>query len=120
MSAPLTTGAPASTVGALGSSLLALVIVIALILAMAWLLRRLPGAGFGASGGMKIVASLAVGVKERVMVVAVGEQHLVLGVTAQQITLLTTLDTPLPVDAAKPDFSGVLARFRGNKGGSGG
>jgi flagellar protein FliO/FliZ len=113
MSAPLATAAPASTVGALGSSLLALMLVIALILAMAWLLRRLPGAGFGASGSMKIVASLAVGVKERVMVVAVGEQQLVLGVTAQQITLLTTLDTPLPVDAAKADFSSVLARLRG-------
>jgi flagellar protein FliO/FliZ len=113
MSTPLATAsAPASTLGAIGSSLLALIVVIALILAMAWLLRRLPGAAMGSHGGMRIVASLAVGAKERVMVVSVGEKQLVLGVTGQQITLIDKLDTPLPVEPARADFAGVLARFK--------
>jgi flagellar protein FliO/FliZ len=117
MSAPLAAVtapavAPASTAGAIGGSLLALIAVIALILMLAWLLRRLPGAAMGSHGGMKVVASLAVGMKERVMVVQVGEQQLAIGVTAQQVTLLKTLDTPLPVDTTRPDFAGVLARFK--------
>lgn len=117
MSAPLAAvtapaATPASTAGAIGGSLLALIAVIALILLLAWVLRRLPGATMGSYGGMKVVASLAVGMKERVMVVQVGEQQLAIGVTTQQVTLLKTLDSPLPVDTSKPDFAGVLARFK--------
>ena len=80
--------APATgTLGALGGSLIALLLVVLLILALAWLLRRLPGGALRAHQELRIVAQLAVGVRERVVVVAVGETQLLLGVTAENVRL---------------------------------
>ncbi|WP_333623334.1 flagellar biosynthetic protein FliO, partial [Stenotrophomonas indicatrix] len=48
---------------------------------------------------MKLVASLNVGAKERVVVVEVNGQQLLLGVTAGGINALHTLPEPLPPPA---------------------
>ncbi len=49
--------------------------------------------------GLKIVTSMYLGTKERLVVVQVGDKQQLLGVTAQQITLLDTLEQPLPDNA---------------------
>lgn len=101
-------GASANSLGALGTSLLALLLVIGLILLLAWLLRRLPGfAGQRAHGQLRIVASLAVGMRERIVVVAVGDTQLVVGITADSIRLLHRLETPLTEPTAV-DFRQLL------------
>lgn len=97
---------------AVGGMVLALLMVLALILGMAWLLRRLSGVGLQNPSGLQPVASLAVGPKERVMVVQAGETQLVIGVTAHQISLLHRLETPLPAPAAGESFATLLARLR--------
>lgn len=73
----------------------ALTLIIALILAVAWLSRRsgiLPPAGH--RGALKVVDSKSLGSRERVVVVEVEKQWLVLGVTPGQINHLHTLDAP--------------------------
>lgn len=108
MSSELTSSAGAG-LGALGGSLLALALVVGLILGLAWLLRRLPGsAALRGHPELRLVASLAVGMRERVVVVVAGGQQLVLGVTAERITLLQTLDTPIREN--QPDFRLWLGR----------
>ncbi|MBB5016719.1 flagellar biosynthetic protein FliO [Rehaibacterium terrae] len=109
--------APFSTASTLGGTVMALLIVVAVILALGWLLRRLPGATVRGHGPLRVVAALPVGVKERVLLVAVGERQLLIGVTAQQITLLQTLDTPLPVEAAPESFAALLGKRLGQGGG---
>lgn len=105
--------APATgTLGALGGSLIALLLVVGLILALAWLLRRLPGAALRPHPGLRVVAQLAVGVRERLVVVEVGTQQLLLGVTGEQITLLQRLESPLG-EAPAADFASLLRRSRG-------
>ncbi|NUC26834.1 flagellar biosynthetic protein FliO, partial [Escherichia coli] len=63
----------------------ALIAIIALILAAAWLVKRL---GFAPKrtgvNGLKISASASLGARERVVVVDVEDARLVLGVTAGQ------------------------------------
>lgn len=82
-------------------------LVIALIIVLGWLLRRLRGAALlGGSRQLKIVASLAVGQRERVLVMQVGEEQWLLGVTAQQISSLGKLEQPLVIEPAK----GLLAK----------
>ena len=44
------------------------------------------------------------------MVVEIGDQQWVLGVTAEQVTKIDRLDPPLKTEAST-DFSQVLARF---------
>ena len=80
----------------LAGAFFALLLVLGLILGLAWLLRRLPGAGFRPVEGLRVVASLQLGAKERAVVVEVGGQQLLLGVTAAGISRLHELPQPLP------------------------
>lgn len=88
----------------------ALLGIILLILAAAWLVKRL---GFAAkptaAPGLKISASVSLGARERVVVVDVEDARLVLGVTANQINVLHTLP-PAAVTAEPPqaDFPSVM------------
>ena len=77
----------------------ALIAIIALILAAAWLVKRL---GFAPKrtgvNGLKISASASLGARERVVVVDVEDARLVLGVTAGQINLLHKLPPSAPTE----------------------
>lgn len=78
-----------------GSMILSLLMVLGLIVICAFVLKRFNLTQQSVSQ-LKVVTSLRLGTKERVMVVQVGEQQLLLGVTSQQITLLETLPETLP------------------------
>ena len=84
----------------LGGAVLALVAVLALIAGLAWLLKRLPATGLRGSEQLRVVSSLTVGQRERLLVVQVGEQQLLLGVTTGTIATLHVLPTPLDIPAA--------------------
>jgi flagellar protein FliO/FliZ len=94
-----------------------LAVVIAAIAGCAWLARR---AGLAqASGGrlMTLVAALPVGQKERVVVVELGEQWLVLGIAPGRVSQIATLPRgTLPEGAAAPafGFTALLDKARKN------
>jgi flagellar protein FliO/FliZ len=92
-------GAPALPAPVGGGDLLSvaasLTVVIGAIVLCGWLYRRTQGLG-GASGGVfSIVASQALGPKERIVVIEVADRQLVLGMTATQISTLHVFDTPV-------------------------
>jgi len=93
-------------------ALLALALVIGLIFALAWLLRRLPGTGFRPGDGLRVIAGVALGSKERAVVVEVNGEQLLLGVTPGAVSLLHTLNAPLPepTPARLPEFASLLKR----------
>ena len=99
-----------ASAGSLLSAVLALMLVVGLILGLAWLLRRMPGNAFNGSQGLRPIASLAVGTKERLMVVEVGGEQLLIGIAAGGIQLLHKLPQPLPEAAATVNFSELLAK----------
>ncbi len=69
---------------------LSLGVVVALIVVAAWLLRRSPlGAFARANGPLKIVATLPLGPKERLILVETGGSRLLLGVSPAGISTLT-------------------------------
>ena len=85
--------APASAVEGFGLAPVvevaaALALVVVVIFAIAWALRRMQAAGVAGGGQMKVVAGLPVGPRERVLVVEVGGTQLLLGVTPTQIRRL--------------------------------
>jgi|GEM_PF-2227736 len=111
--------APAAS-GSLGGAVFALVLVVGLILALSWLARRIPalgGGGAGAHPALRVVGSLALGPRDRLVVVAVGETQLLLGVGAGGTRTLHTLDQPLPApgDRPTPAFAQLLAQHFGKK-----
>lgn len=107
--------AAGSTLSAIGGMVFALLIVLALILALAWLLRRLPVSGMQAQKNLQVVASLSVGPKERLLVIEAGNTQLLIGVTANQISLLHELPTPLPAATQGPGFAALLAKRLGKE-----
>lgn len=111
--------------------LLAFLLVVALIPLALWLMRRSGIAGTGQPGLMRTVSSLALSPSQKVVVVELGQgtgaKWLVLGVSAERITALHTLDTPpsLPTgELAQPQAVTVqqlIQRWRQpRQGGSGG
>ena len=75
--------------------ILSLLIVLMVVVASAYLLKKFQVTTQKSHQHLKVVTSLHVGTKERVVIVQVADKQLVLGVTANQITLLDTLDCPL-------------------------
>ena len=95
-----------------GGTLLALILVVALIIALAWLVKKLPGAGLKAVSGLRVVASLAVGPRERVVVVDCAGQQLLIGVTQHGVNLLHTLPEPLIDAPMQAGFAELLAKLK--------
>jgi flagellar protein FliO/FliZ len=100
--APVAQSAPVISGGAsLAHAGLGLFAVIALILGMAWLARRVGLVRHGSGGAtMKVVGSLMLGARQKVVMVEVGDTWLVLGVSAGEIRPLHTL--PAQPDAMVP------------------
>ena len=111
--------APASTAGSLGGAVFALVLVVGLILLLGWLAKRMPGlGGTRNNAALRVVGSLALGPRDRVVVVAVGDTQLLLGVGSGGTRTLHTLAEPLPVapeSKATPAFAQLLAQHFGKK-----
>jgi flagellar protein FliO/FliZ len=91
-----------------------LAVVIGTIAGCAWLARRAGLAQVSRGQLMKVVAAIPVGAKERVVVVELQEQWLVLGVAPGRVSSLATLPrAELPPQAqAAFDFRNLLSKAR--------
>jgi len=85
--------------GALMQLGLGLVLVVGLILLLAWLVRRVNGVAV-AGQGMKVLAAIPLGQRERAVLVQVGEQQMLLGVAPGRVNLLARFEEPV-VDSAE-------------------
>ena len=76
--------------------LLGLILVLLVIAAVAWLLRRFGHLQSGAGGALRIVGGLSLGPRERAVLIQVGERQLLLGVAPGRVQMLHVLDQELP------------------------
>ncbi|WJG10616.1 flagellar biosynthetic protein FliO [Aliiglaciecola sp. LCG003] len=91
----------------IASIFLSLLLVIAIVFALALLMRRFNVTASG-NGQLKVVASMVAGTRERVMVIEVGQEQHLIGVTATNINHLAKLDTPLD----SPEKSATAVSFK--------
>ena len=86
----------------LTSLALGLGILVALLWAALWLLRRARPGGCVRHDDCRIVRSLNLGPREKLVVVAIGRRQVALGVGSAAVSLLCELDEPLspPAPAA--------------------
>ena len=110
--APLTVAAPGADYGLTAVALkmgLTLAVLLGVIYAAFWLLRRYGpkiGLGPGGRGGMvRLIDHVSVGPKKSVVVVRFLNKDILLGVTDHAITRLAETEH----DAAKTDFADALA-----------
>lgn len=81
--------------------LTALSFVLAMVFALAWGAKKYMGkfgGGFGAGGPVRVLASSQIDIKKSVMIVDVAGEALVLGISGDNITMLTKLEDEERVD----------------------
>ena len=80
-----------SPVAGLFQILLGLAAVLTLMAVAAWLFKKIGPVNTGNQLPVKIIGGVSVGNRERIMVVEVADQWIVVGITAQQINTLSTM-----------------------------
>lgn len=71
---------------------LGLIFILFLIFSMAWFLRKMGYSNMTGQGQLKVVATLNFGQKEKIALIQVGKQQLLVGMTATQINTLHVLN----------------------------
>jgi flagellar protein FliO/FliZ len=107
--------------GGLGEVTFALFVVLVAIFGIAWLVRRMRGLGAAGTQGIEILAQVALGARERAVVVKVGEERILLGVAPGRVSTLHVLprDAQLPSGPAPgqapslPNFATLLKKSLG-------
>ena len=95
----------------LASLSLTIGLIVVLLWGAVWALRRLRPAAGSAGGDCAVIRVLALGPRERLLVVRVGERHLVIGVGGSGVSLLCELETPLPPPSAiNPPFAAAIGK----------
>ena len=72
-----------------------LLLVVALIAGGAWLVRKVHGGARSRGDSLRLLAVQSLGARERIAVVAIGDQQLVVGLTPNSINTLYVPDEPL-------------------------
>lgn len=115
---PVTTAATVAAAPAVSSGVagqltqlvFGLLLVLGLIFFLAWLLRRVQQAGLAGKGQViELIGSRALGPRDRLMLVQVGNEQILLGLSPGTITALHVLKEPVQVpsgtEKATPEFA---------------
>jgi flagellar protein FliO/FliZ len=104
---------PASplSVGSLTQLTLSLVAIVALILAIGWVLKRFKLTAPRSSGDIAVLDEVSVGPRERIVLVRIGESQLLVGVSAGGIVPLTPLAMPIALQV-NPRVAPFAERLR--------
>ncbi|MBI5429615.1 MAG: flagellar biosynthetic protein FliO [Nitrosomonadales bacterium] len=94
---------PAVSSGSILQIIFSLLLVLAVIVLVAWLLKRMNAGQHGSGNLLKVVGGIAVGQRERVVLVEVQDTWLVVGVGPGQIRTLHTLQKPASVNRNAED-----------------
>ena len=113
--APVASGGVA---GQLTQLVFGLLLVLGLIFFLAWLLRRVQQAGPAGKGQViELIGSRALGPRDRLMLVQVGNEQILLGLSPGTITALHVMKEPIEVptttDKATPEFAQHLLKILG-------
>ncbi|WLG92043.1 flagellar biosynthetic protein FliO [Pseudomonas cucumis] len=104
--------------GQLTQLVFGLLLVLGLIFFLAWLLRRVQQAGPAGKGQViELIGSRALGPRDRLMLVQVGNEQILLGLSPGTITALHVLKEPVQVpsgtEKATPEFAQRLFELLG-------
>ncbi|MCG8292954.1 MULTISPECIES: flagellar biosynthetic protein FliO [Pseudomonas] len=115
---PVVSAASSGSVsGQLAQMVFGLLLVVGLIFFLAWLLRRMQGTAQRGAPVIEIVGSRAIGPRDRLLLVQVGKEQILIGHTPGSIEALHVLAEPVEVPAgarqAAPEFAQRLLELMG-------
>ncbi|MBM3109035.1 flagellar biosynthetic protein FliO [Pseudomonas arcuscaelestis] len=107
----------ANAAGQLTQLVLGLLLVLGLIFLLAWLLRRVQNAAPGSGQVIEILGSRNLGPRDRLLLIQVGKEQILIGHTPGSIEALHVLAEPVEVPAgarqATPEFAQRLMELMG-------
>jgi len=106
---PISPGVGGGDILSIGVSMF---IVVAVIMVLGWFFSRSRLVGGGGSDVINVVATRALGPKERLMVVEVADQQLLVGMTATGVQTLHVFDKPVCVAEEPGNPVGFAGRLR--------
>ena len=110
-----------SSAGGIGQVTVALLLVLAVVFALAFALKKMRSVGGGGANGIEVLAQVSLGAKERAVLIRVEGTRLLLGVATGQVNLLQVLPaapaapeaiTPA-TDTSRPSFGQLLRKSLG-------
>ena len=108
---------PAGLGAQLAQMVFGLLLVVGLIFFLAWLLRRMQGNAQRGAQVIEIVGSRAIGPRDRLLLVQVGKEQILIGHSPGSIEALHVLAEPVEVPAtarqAAPEFAQRLLELMG-------
>ncbi|SDO25389.1 flagellar biosynthetic protein FliO [Pseudomonas jinjuensis] len=118
------TTTPGMITGSAGTQLMqllfGLVLVVALIFLLAWLLRRVQQVTPRGNQVIRVLSTQPLGPRDRLVLVQVGKEQILLGLTPGRITPLHVMQEPVHLadsEPASPDFArGLLELLNKDKG----
>lgn len=109
--------APGSLGGQVAQMVFGLLLVVGLIFFLAWLLRRMQSTAVKGGQVIEIVGSRAIGPRDRLLLVQVGKEQILIGHTPGSIEALHVLAEPVEVPEnarqATPEFAQRLMELMG-------
>jgi len=108
------------SVGSMAQLTLSLIAIVALILAISWMMKRLKLAGPRGTGEIAVIDQVSVGPRERIVLVRVGESQVLIGIGASGVVPLTPLTAPIVLKGGPqaPAFAERLRDFMKRPGAS--
>ena len=108
------------SIGSLAQLTLSLIAIVALILAIGWVLKRFKLNAPRGSVDSEVLDQLSVGPRERVLLIRIGEAQVLLGVGASGIVALTPLSATIALKASSrpPAFADRLRDMMKRPGGA--
>ena len=98
--------------GLLMQSVTGLVIVLASVVGLAWMMRRLGRLQSSAGGALKMIDGMALSTRERIVLVQVGDTQILLGVAPGRVEAVHVLDKPVPVKKGEEMTGNFAMRLR--------
>lgn len=95
--------------GSVMQVIVSLLLVLAAVMAVAWFLKRINHPAHGGLSALKVVSGIAVGQRERIVLVEVNDTWLVVGVAPGQVSALHTMPKGSIPESA-PTGAGVPER----------
>ncbi|PHS70589.1 MAG: flagellar biosynthetic protein FliO [Methylophaga sp.] len=102
---------PIST-GTLLQTLLGLLVVLACIVLLAWLLKRSGRFQSSTNSDLQTLASITLGPHERAVLLQVGKQQILVGVTAHNVQTLHLLEEPIETQSPSVPASNFAAKLQ--------
>lgn len=98
--------------------LLSLIVVVGVIVLLSYLVKKLNLQSRAGTGAVRVLSVVPIGAKDKLLLVEVGDEQLLLGSSPGSVTKLHRLETPVQVSAKSPagadegSFLSVLSSVR--------